>query len=93
MRRRNRKPLSRADLRYARTWAIVMAILWLGSAALSIAEAGNRSGIAVWAAMATPVLFVGAAVYYQNRLERLGEDAPPIPDGDAGQDHTGGGRV
>jgi hypothetical protein len=93
MRRRNGKPLSRADLRYARTWAIVMAILWLSSAALSIAEAGNRSGIVAWVAMATPLLFIGAGVYYQNRLERLREDAPPVPDCDAGQDHSGGGRV
>ncbi|MDI3213583.1 hypothetical protein [Arthrobacter sp. AL12] len=74
-------------------WAIVMAILWLASAALSIDEAGNRSGKAAWVAMATPLLFIGAAVYYQNRLERLGEDAPPVPDGDTGQDYTGGGRV
>lgn len=89
--RRQRKLPSRADLRYLRTWAIVMAIVWLAIAALRISDTGNGVGLAVWLAMGLPLVFIGAAVHYQNRLERLGEDAPMVPDGDGGQGHAGGG--
>ena len=88
--RRQRKVLDRKDLSSMRTWSIIMAILWLGSAALSISETGNRAGIAAWGATVMSLGFVGAAVHYQNRLERLGEDAPMVPDRDGGPGHAGG---
>lgn len=85
--------LSRADLRYARTWPIILALCWLGSAALRMSETGNRDGTAAWVAMATPLLFIGAAVYGQNRLERLKDDAPQVRRAMPGEDHVGGCRL
>jgi hypothetical protein len=65
--RRRRKALSMEDLRSARTWSIVMAICWLGAAALRFVEgSGTQPGLSAWLSIATPFLFIFSAVYLVN---------------------------
>jgi hypothetical protein len=70
------------DLRSARTWSIVMAICWLGAAALRFVEGGGtQPGLSAWLSIATPLLFISSAVYYQNRLGRVRDEANQAPKG------------